>query len=74
MFVHDNGVFHGDLTCTYVSISADGRLHLANFGLLMILSESQNSTFSSCHQGNVRWMVPGMLAIPEQGGVVMPTM
>ncbi|KAG2114466.1 kinase-like domain-containing protein [Suillus cothurnatus] len=72
-YLHDKGVVHGDLTCTNVLISADGSLHLADFGLSMILSESQNSTFSSCHQGNVRWMAPEMLAIPEQGGVVMPT-
>ncbi|KAG1853471.1 kinase-like domain-containing protein [Suillus subalutaceus] len=72
-YLHDKGVVHGDLTCTNVLISADGRLHLADFGLSMILSESQNSTFNSCHQGNVRWMAPEMLSLPEQGGVVMPT-
>jgi serine/threonine protein kinase len=58
---------------TNVLINADGRLHLADFGLSMILSESQNNTFNSCHQGNVRWMAPEMLALPEHGGVVMPT-
>ncbi|KAG1778249.1 kinase-like domain-containing protein [Suillus placidus] len=72
-YLHDKGVVHGDLTCTNVLISADGNLHLADFGLSMILSESQNSTFNSCHQGNVRWMAPEMLAIPEQGEVVIPT-
>ncbi|KAG2108160.1 kinase-like domain-containing protein [Suillus discolor] len=72
-YLHDKGVVHGDLTCTNVLISADGKLHLADFGLSVILSESQNSTFNSCHQGNVRWMAPEMLALPEQGGVVVPT-
>ncbi|KAG0701066.1 kinase-like domain-containing protein [Suillus ampliporus] len=72
-YLHDKGVVHGDLTCTNVLISDDGKLHLADFGLSMILAESQNSTFNSCHPGNVRWMAPEMLAMPEQGEVVMPT-
>ncbi|KAG1799065.1 kinase-like domain-containing protein [Suillus variegatus] len=72
-YLHEKDVVHGDLTCTNVLISADGRLHLADFGLSTILSEAQNSTFSSCHPGNVRWMAPEMLAIPEEGGVVVPT-
>jgi len=38
-YSYDVSVWQLDLQ-TYVSISADGRLHLANFGLLMILSES----------------------------------
>ncbi|KAG2088075.1 kinase-like domain-containing protein [Suillus discolor] len=52
---------------------SDGRLNLADFGLSMILSEAQNSTFSSCHPGNVQWMAPEMLAMPEQGEVAIPT-
>jgi len=58
---------------TNVLISSDGELSLADFGLSMILAESQNSTFNSCHAGNVRWMAPEMLAMPEEGGVTMPT-
>ncbi|KAG1730478.1 kinase-like domain-containing protein [Suillus lakei] len=72
-YLHDKGVVHGDLTCTNVLIDGDGRLCLADFGLSMILAESQNTTFNSCHPGNVRWMAPEMLATPEQGGVAMPT-
>ncbi|KAG2088085.1 kinase-like domain-containing protein [Suillus discolor] len=71
--VHDKEVVHSDLICTNVLMSADGRFHLADSGLSMILSEAQNSTFSSCHPGNVRWMAPEMLAIPEQGEVAKPT-
>ncbi|KAG1720885.1 kinase-like protein, partial [Suillus lakei] len=55
---------------TNVLIDGDGRLCLADFGLPMILAESQNN---SCYPGNVRWMAPEMLATPEQGGVVIPT-
>jgi serine/threonine protein kinase len=51
----------------------DRKIYFADFGLSMILAESQNSTFNSYHAGNVRWMAPEMLAIPEQGGVTMPT-
>ncbi|KAG1721984.1 kinase-like domain-containing protein [Suillus paluster] len=72
-YLHDKGVVHGDLTCTNVLINDDGKLCLADFGLSMILAESQNSTFNSCHPGNVRWMAPEMLAMPEPGGVVVPT-
>ncbi|KAG2053223.1 kinase-like protein [Suillus hirtellus] len=71
LLVHDKEVAHGNLTCTNILMSADGKLHLANFGLSMILSEAQNS-FSSCHLENVRWMAPEILAIPEQG-VAKPT-
>ncbi|KAG1872869.1 kinase-like domain-containing protein [Suillus tomentosus] len=72
-YLHDKGVVHGDLTCTNVLMSADQTLHLADFGLSVVLSESQNSTFNSCHPGNVRWMAPELLALPEEGGVVVPT-
>jgi serine/threonine protein kinase len=58
---------------TNILMSDDKKIYLADFGLSMILSESQNSTFNSCHAGNVRWMAPEMLAMPEQGGVTMPT-
>ncbi|KAG2046357.1 kinase-like protein [Suillus hirtellus] len=72
-YLHDKGVVHGDLTYTNVLMSADQTLHLADFGLSVVLSESQNPTFNLCHPGNVRWMAPEMLALPEEGGVVMPT-
>ncbi|OJA10592.1 hypothetical protein AZE42_11016, partial [Rhizopogon vesiculosus] len=58
---------------TNVLISSDGELSLADFGLSMILAESQNYTINSCHAGNVRWMAPEMFAMPEEGGVTMPT-
>ncbi|KAG2046360.1 hypothetical protein BDR06DRAFT_965198 [Suillus hirtellus] len=88
LLVRDKEVVHGNLTCTDVLMSADGKnmyechlklydrvkedLHLADFGLSIILSEAQNSS-SSCHSGNVRWMAPEILAIPEQGEVMKPT-
>ncbi|KAG1844921.1 kinase-like domain-containing protein [Suillus subalutaceus] len=72
-YLHGRGVVHGDLTSTNVLINDDVKLCLAYFGLSMILIEAQNSPFDDCHPGHVRWMAPEMLAIPEQGGVVMPT-
>ncbi|KAG1882474.1 kinase-like domain-containing protein [Suillus subluteus] len=72
-YLHYKGVIHGDLTCTNVLIDDDGNLCLAYFGLSMILMEAQNSPFDDCNPGHVRWMAPEMLAIPEKGGVVMPT-
>ncbi|KAG1719387.1 kinase-like domain-containing protein [Suillus lakei] len=72
-YLHDKAVVHGDLTCTNVLIDGDGKLCLADYGLSMILTEAQNTTFNSCYPGNLRWMAPEMLATSEQGGVAMPT-
>jgi serine/threonine protein kinase len=57
---------------TNVLINSDGELSLADFGLNDSCGIT-NSTFNSCYAGNVRWMAPEMLAIPEEGGVTMPT-
>ncbi|OAX33316.1 kinase-like protein [Rhizopogon vinicolor AM-OR11-026] len=71
-YLHDEEIVHGDLTCTNVLIDDNGKLYLADFGLSMILAESENSTFNSCHPGNVRWMAPEMLDMPDQEGLTMP--
>jgi hypothetical protein len=41
----------------------------------MILAESGNPTFNSCHAGNVRWMAPEMIDTPdsEEGEPIKPT-
>ncbi|KAG0701049.1 kinase-like domain-containing protein [Suillus ampliporus] len=73
-YLHEKGIVHGDLTPTNVLINSDDKLCLADFGLSMILAESGNPTFNSCHGGNVRWMAPEMIALPEQGDPTKPTM
>ncbi|KAG2041352.1 kinase-like domain-containing protein [Suillus americanus] len=72
--VHENDIVHGDLTPTNILINGDGKICLADFGLSMILAESGNPTFNSCHGGNVRWMAPE-IALPEsEGEPTKPTM
>ncbi|KAG1785067.1 kinase-like domain-containing protein [Suillus plorans] len=60
-YLHNKDIVHGDLTATNVLVGSDGRLCLGDFGLSMILAESGNATFNSCHPGNVRWMPPEAL-------------
>ena len=43
---------------TNILVDGDGNLRLADFGLSMVLAESQNATFNSMHPGNMRWMAP----------------
>ncbi|OJA21228.1 hypothetical protein AZE42_07987 [Rhizopogon vesiculosus] len=56
-----------------VLIDGNDKLCLADFGLSMILAESGNPTFNSCHAGNVRWMAPEMLSVPQPGEMTKPT-
>ncbi|KAG2140923.1 kinase-like domain-containing protein [Suillus bovinus] len=69
-YLHECGIVHGDLTPANVLINSDDKLCLADFGLSMILVESGNPTFNSCHAGNVRWMAPEM--VEEQAKPTMP--
>ncbi|KAG1785070.1 kinase-like domain-containing protein [Suillus plorans] len=64
-YLHEKGIVHGDLTPNNVLINSDDKLCLADFGLSVILAESGNPTFNSCHGGNVRWMAPEMVALPD---------
>lgn len=66
-YLHGKGIVHGDLTATNVLVDSSGRLRLADFGLSMILAESGNATFNSCHPGNVRWMPPEALGAGAGG-------
>ncbi|KAG1719841.1 kinase-like domain-containing protein [Suillus lakei] len=74
-YLHEKDIVHGDLTPTNILINSDDKLCLADFGLSMILAESGNPTFNSCHGGNVRWLAPEMVALPdsEQGEPTKPT-
>ncbi|KAG1723667.1 kinase-like domain-containing protein [Suillus paluster] len=72
-YLHESGIVHGDLTPMNVLINGYDKLCLADFGLSMVLAESGNPTFNSCHGGNVRWMAPEMFAVPEDGMPTKPT-
>ncbi|KAG1733169.1 kinase-like domain-containing protein [Suillus occidentalis] len=62
-YLHDKDIVHGNLTALDVLVSGDGRLCLAGYGLSVILAESGNATFNSCHPGHVRWMPPEALGV-----------
>ncbi|KAG1737454.1 kinase-like domain-containing protein [Suillus lakei] len=66
-YLHDKDIVHGDMTDTNILVSSDGRLYLADFALSMILAESDNTTFNSCHGGNSRWMPPEAISMPLEG-------
>ncbi|OJA13752.1 hypothetical protein AZE42_01526 [Rhizopogon vesiculosus] len=77
-YLHDNGIVHGDLNPTKVLVSGDGRLCLGNFSFSMDIfsmnvAEPKATTGNSCHVGNVRWMAPEILAIPDEGTSPRPT-
>ncbi|OAX38031.1 kinase-like protein [Rhizopogon vinicolor AM-OR11-026] len=72
-YLHEKGIVHGDLTPNNVLIDGNDKLCLADFGLSMILAESGNPTFNSCHAGNVRWLAPEMLSVPQPGEMTRPT-
>ncbi|KAG1720884.1 kinase-like domain-containing protein [Suillus lakei] len=65
-YLHGEGVVHGDLTGTNVLVDGCGHIRLADFGLAMILVEAENTTFNSCHPGNIRWMAPEVLEASDE--------
>lgn len=69
MYLHDNGMIHGDLKGANILIDGTGHARLADFGLLTILSDPANFlSSSSCAQGGtVRWMGPELID-PERFG------
>lgn len=74
-YLHSCSVVHGDLTGSNVLISSDGRAHLSDFGLSVIVAEfAGTSYFTSALNGTVRWIAPELLAIPEEeGAITIPT-
>lgn len=56
-----------------VLIGGNRKLCLADFGFSMVLAESGNPTFNSCHAGNVRWMAPEILLVSPQGESSKPS-
>ncbi|KAJ8589883.1 kinase-like protein [Rhizopogon salebrosus TDB-379] len=74
-YLHANDVIHGDLTGANVLIHGDGTACIADFGLSLLSSEltsiSQvSSTFTI--YGNVRWLAPELIALPEDDSHVRP--
>ncbi|KAG1884270.1 kinase-like domain-containing protein [Suillus subluteus] len=64
-YLHEQGVIHGDLTSTNVVIDRDGNAFLADFGLSMIVAESDRSFYNSYSNGAFRWLAPELTSSPD---------
>ncbi|OJA11923.1 hypothetical protein AZE42_06143 [Rhizopogon vesiculosus] len=73
-YLHSCSIVHGDLTGSNVLVSSDGRAHLCDFGLSVIVAGFiATSYFTSAFSGTVRWIAPELLAVPEEGSNIIPT-
>ncbi|KAG2140918.1 kinase-like protein [Suillus bovinus] len=73
-YLHSCSVVHGDLTGSNVLISSNGRACLSDFGLsVLVVDFVGTSYFTSALNGTVRWIAPELLAIPEEGEIMIPT-
>ncbi|KAF9644941.1 kinase-like protein [Thelephora ganbajun] len=69
MYMHGEGVIHGDLKGANILIDKHGHACLADFGLVTIASDPAYHTTltSSTNAGTIRWMSPELLD-PDQFG------
>jgi len=63
IYMHDQGMAHGDLKGANILIHQNGHACLADFGFLAIVSDPANTTPSSSYTtgGTPRWMSPELL-------------
>ncbi|KAF9790923.1 kinase-like domain-containing protein [Thelephora terrestris] len=70
IYIHSQGMIHGDLKGANILIDQTGQARLADFGLLTIISDPTNLLSSSSYTqgGTARWMSPELIA-PEDFGM-----
>jgi len=68
IYMHDQGIVHGDLKGLNILINKTGRAVLADFSLITLIPD-QSTFLSTCIDGGtVRWMSPELLD-PEKFGL-----
>ncbi|TCD60727.1 hypothetical protein EIP91_009621, partial [Steccherinum ochraceum] len=68
MYLHDEGLVHGDLHGGNVLIDGEGNARLADFGMALV-SESTAYAYASVHGGGaIRWKAPELID-PEEFGI-----
>lgn len=70
IYMHNQGIIHGDLKGANVLIDQHGHARLADFGILTIVSDPENpmTSSSTTNVGMIRWMSPELID-PDQFGV-----
>jgi serine/threonine protein kinase len=68
IYLHQEGVIHGDLTSANIVIDRDGNAFLADFGLTMFVTRGDRSGYDSYSNGAIRWLAPELMepeSIPD---------
>ncbi|KAF9643195.1 kinase-like protein [Thelephora ganbajun] len=61
VYMHDQGVVHGDLKGANILINSDGHACIADFSLLMVISDQQTFLATCIAGGTIPWMSPELL-------------
>ncbi|KAJ8590693.1 kinase-like protein [Rhizopogon salebrosus TDB-379] len=68
-YLHSKFIVHGDLTGSNILICAQGRAHIADFGLSMMLAEDGEDKLSHSLTGAARWAAPELTLITDHADV-----
>ncbi|KAF9642914.1 kinase-like protein [Thelephora ganbajun] len=68
MYIHDQGIVHGDLKGANILINDDGHACIADFSLLTVISDQQTFLSTCIEGGTTPWMSPELLD-PESFGL-----